>query len=457
MALSSLLTTILEQAKEPLHCLNGAGYFTDEEWVKLDLILNKKQTWTKSSVKSKSEATSSQSSSSDRSKLYTRPEENPKPTAAKPSEVRVLTVAQSSDSDWDLAPEFYSPVVALNPIEPPKKTKAEPLDTPTTDKLLSSSTKFQPQESKDLHSGLMKGPPREIPPRISTPKNSTTTIAKPPAGVSTKISDQQISSLSKNERIAAILLAPIGPSDTKKRATQAPNPISMGGAPQNYQEDVNTFETRNAAEWDEAPPVQTNKITKKITSISTDRVVDKRAKVNTATHEVKVTTPSSSSSVARSVSSITTRSVSSATTRDPSTPLYRKEPKSTQETSPQAKTRICWYWAMSPAGCRHRPESCVNLHIKPTPGAIVDYPLNRSKASQNYNASAAKSKTCWNWATYGVCDKGEKKCEHAHGWVISGIAPRPKNMNMDRRLIHGVDQKLKVEKKLGKSVLIGNH
>lgn len=127
-----------------------------------------------------------------------------------------------------------------------------------------------------------------------------------------------------------------------------------------------------------------------------------------------------------------------------------KDRKASKDGEPasQQKTRVCWFWAESPGGCRYQSEECLNLHMKPTPNALLKNSLKESlsmkgslisKGSQ-MPSPPTKPKTCWYWATSGTCEKGDE-CKKVHGWVQAGVEDCPEEVDSQKMLSKTTDEK----------------
>ncbi|CCU81727.1 hypothetical protein BGHDH14_bghG005398000001001 [Blumeria hordei DH14] len=451
--------TILEQAKEPLLCLHGAGYFTEVEWMQLDLIINKKYIWTKGpstqiatpnsisyDVKriNKPQREARQLAPDfDGDKISSGPEETSVCTSVEPLSDEVITPAASMDTSWELSPAMASPA----PTTKPSITKLNGHTKATTEGVLASGyTVSQLLEARKLKASFANNSLRD--PRLDRYQGTTSVLAKP-SPIPNTLRNKNVSSWASQVSQGPLIRSAKRPDSRAselseisgqyfKPPTYEPREIIQNG----YSGDVNVFETSNAAEWDEDLPVPIGKPADKQISVY---VEEKPEKINPVPQQNLSIVPSQIKKTeglmnchillmlpfkGAKLPKKTATASRSIRRKDP------KEPKSSKEQyiSPLPKTLTCWFWAESVGGCRYRPEECLNLHVKPEPGVLPNYPLKDGKPTWGSLADAVpqevpagkKPRCCWFWATKGSCDKGET-CEYVHGWVTGGVAARPKN------------------------------
>ncbi|CAD6505979.1 BgTH12-06911 [Blumeria graminis f. sp. triticale] len=479
MPLSALMMTILEQAKEPLLCLHGAGYFTEVEWMQLDLIINKKYIWTtgpstqiatpnsisydvKRINKPQREARQ-HVPDFDGDKISSGPEETSVCTSVEPLSDEVVTPAASMDTPWELSPAMASPA----PTTKQSITKLNGHTKATTEGVLASGyTVSQLLEARKLKASFANNSLRD--PRLDHHQGNNSVLAKP-SPIPNTLRNKNVSSWASQVSQGPLIRSAKRPDSRASEISELsgqyfkppiyePREIIQNS----YAGDVNVFETSNAAEWDEDLPVPNGKpADKKIPVFAEEKlekinpvppqnlsIVPSQIKKDRGPHELPypANVTIQGSKVTKKVNDIlpvpplprigirqTTRTATASRSirrKDP------KEPKSSKEQyiSPLPKTLTCWFWAESVGGCRYRPEECLNLHVKPEPGVLPNYPLKDGKPTWGSLADAVpqevpagkKPRCCWFWATKGSCDKGET-CEYVHGWVTGGVAARPKN------------------------------
>lgn len=479
MPLSALMMTILEQAKEPLLCLHGAGYFTEVEWMQLDLIINKKYIWTtgpstqiatpksitydvKRITKLQREA-SRPVTDSDGDKVSSGQEETSVCTSVDPLSDEVVTPAASMDTPWELSPAMASPAPTTKPfsIKLGDHTKAA-----TEGVLASGYTVSQLLEARKLKACFANSSLRD--PRPEHPQGNTSSISKQ-SSIPNLLRNKNVSSWASQVSQGPMIRSAKRPDSRASEISELsgqyfkPSSYEPREMIQNsYAGDVNVFETSNAAEWDEDLPAPNGKSTDKNISIYVEEKLDKiipvqqqklsivpsHIKKERGAHELPypVNTTIQGSKITRKLNDSlplpppprigirqTNRTATASRSirrKDP------KEPKSSKEqyVTPLPKTLTCWFWAESVGGCRYRPEECLNLHVKPEPGVLPNYPLKDGKPTWGSLADAVpqevpagkKPRSCWFWAIKGSCDKRET-CEYVHGWVTGGVAARPKN------------------------------
>ncbi|RKF76869.1 hypothetical protein GcM1_224077 [Golovinomyces cichoracearum] len=428
MPLSTLLITILEQAKEPLHCLHGAGYFTPEEWMQLDLIMNKEYTWTTGPssllqlnvIKSVDLEQESKFSLAGAVKDISISDAISLSTSIEPTISDINTSPITADGDWKNSLETVSSKL----FEPLMPTQCEPKplifdkERPST-----VSKNRKPQEFKDLQQSL-----KEKIPKISTSAENSD-------GKSDHSSAQQLKSNSsctsevhcnphQSLKICPLLKVSPTPIQPKQKSSRSSKSTNVNHSKKRLG-DVNSFETKNATEWDDVNR-KMNRNSSRRNEISTliEKKIEKIANIIAQENQMKGNNHQASFS-----SRVTTRS-SNRVLEMPRLTRHResKDRKTPDENDavPQQKTRVCWFWAESPGGCRYKPEECLNLHVKPSPNAILRQSLADGRlirgSSMNSETYVGKPLTCWSWASTGTCDKGDK-CKDVHGWIIGGIAP----------------------------------
>ncbi|POS83202.1 hypothetical protein EPUL_003429 [Erysiphe pulchra] len=446
MPLSALMTTILEQAIEPLHCLHGAGYFSEEEWIQLDFIMNKKYVWTTgpksrfhNAMKAgynankliRAETKDSATSLSEQGgvRILTSSEGTSSGTSVAPSLDGVGSSTISADFGWELSPAMNSPA----PVKAIVKEKTGPPRSQLNNGLTSGYTMAQVEEARVLNSSLTKSKtPSAMPSARQKGFAAWASVARHGLPQPTRIQP-----------------APV-PSGTlvelDDRVAQAPSLISQPIV-KNDRKDVNSFETSNAAEWDEEPLKEEKSSARNDMRVLLDeRIEEKIEKIENLeireNHIVKGTIQSSLSQFPPIPGSFEDRIVQrtatvTRTTRRGNQRVF-SEPRDPTYIPPLPKTKTCWFWAESVGGCRYRPEECLNLHVKPKPGMLPNYPLKDGKPTWGCLADATpqevpegkRPRSCWYWATKGVCEHGTA-CKYVHGWVKGGVAPRPKHLVVD--------------------------
>ncbi|KAI0999708.1 hypothetical protein K3495_g8489 [Podosphaera aphanis] len=458
MPLSNLMLTILEQAIEPLRCLHGAGYFTEEEWSQLDLIMNKKHVWTTGSDQ---KTTSFQSGilgthrntlarhetapsdiHSDVDKISLSPEIISICTSTGPSTDEVMTPSVSMDTSWELSPAMASPA----PSRPLNKDPSELLKLQSAAGLVSNFNKSKPLQPPAAKPKFVNNPPREFRPERTL--EGPYTISR---SDNTTLRHKSVSSWASEVLNGSLLKAETRPrsqaSGLSSELIDTSN-LDISLAPStsttnsySYSGDVNAFETNNAAEWDELPPEPPKRQPKNDLSALIDEKFDKIA-------DIIIQGSKENPQVSSKITALPSRTEIRNTIRTATTSrsTRRKEAKEAKEpkdrpTNPPPKTRTCWFWAESVGGCRYRPEECLNLHVRPEPGVLPKYPLKDGKPTWGSLADAEpgevpagkKPKTCWYWAARGNCEE-EKNCEYVHGWVAGGVASRPAHVEFIPRL-----------------------
>lgn len=452
MPLSNLMLTILEQAIEPLKCLHGAGYFTEEEWSQLDLIMNKKHIWTTGpdrqtqriqpsvnganrNALSRHEALSSDFQA-EVDKINLSPEIFSICTSAELSTDDILTPAASMDVPWELSPAMASPAPSRIII----KNQGEFSRLQGANELVSSFPRKQAVEPQAFNPSLMNNTLRDLrKERISegpyTTSRSNTTMQH--KSVSSWASEVLNGSFHRSDarpvsRASGFSSELVDISNLDQSIAPSISTINS------YSDDVNAFETNNAAEWDEIPSQRPKKQSKDDISALINEKFDKIAKI--IIQEKRVSPQIQANITAAPPRPEIRNTLRTATTSRSTRRKETKEPKD-RPTNPPPKTKTCWFWAESAGGCRYRPEECLNLHVKPEPGNLPEYPLKDGKPTWGCLADAApqevpigkRPKTCWFWAARGSCGKGGA-CEYVHGWVSGGVASRPPNVNFITRL-----------------------
>ncbi|TQS38321.1 hypothetical protein Golomagni_01174 [Golovinomyces magnicellulatus] len=429
MPLSTLLITILEQAKEPLHCLHGVGYFTPDEWMQLDLIMNKEYTWTtgpssllqRNVIKSVDLEQESKFSIAGAVKDISISDAISLSASIEPTISDINTSPISADGDWKKSLE----TVSSKPFEPlmPTQSESKPLifdkERPST-----VSKNRKPQEFKDLHESL-----KEKIPEISTSaENSNGRSAHAARKLKSNSSCTSEVQSNPHQSLKNFPLLKVSPTTTqpKQKSSRSSKSTNVNHSKKRLG-DVNSFETKNAAEWDDVNR-KMNRNSSRRNEISTliEKKIEKIANIIAQENQMKGSNHQASFS-----SRVTTRS-SNRVLDMPRLTRHResKDRKTSDDNDavPQQKTRVCWFWAESPGGCRYKPEECLNLHVKPSSNAISRQSLADGRlmrgSSMNGENLAGKPLTCWSWASTGTCDKGDK-CKDVHGWIIGGIAPAP--------------------------------
>ncbi|POS86193.1 hypothetical protein EPUL_003297 [Erysiphe pulchra] len=213
--------------------------------------------------------------------------------------------------------------------------------------------------------------------------------------------------------------------------------VSKGIAVNGQCKDVNAFETNNAAEWDEERVGHGKSLDRndmkdvfEEKAENAEKMVLRESRIvkpvirSSLPHTPPFSPPLEDRIVKRTAT--VTRSTRRGTQRELRDQAY---------IPPLPKTKTCWFWAESVGGCRYRPEECLNLHVKPKPGMLPNYPLKDGKPTWGCLADATpqevpegkRPRSCWYWATKGVCEHGTA-CNYVHGWVKGGVAPRPQHM-----------------------------
>ncbi|KHJ31412.1 hypothetical protein EV44_g1592 [Erysiphe necator] len=444
------MTSILEQAIEPLLCLNGAGYFSEEEWIQLDHIIHKKYVWT---TGPKSRFHNAMKAGYSASKLV-RPEAKASvPSVSENEGIRISESSEGTSSGTSLAPSLDGVGTSNASAEfswelSPAMNSPAPIPTSTPVKAIIRGKANTP---KDLQSN---GPTAGYTPQLEETQRLNSSLSK------NKI--PTVLPLVRQKGIAAWVSAArhgLPPSTCPQ-----PTPIPSGNLVElednqavdsafepkeiivNFHKDVNAFETNNAAEWDEEPVSHEKMSDRDVIKADFEEKIEKRKKLdNILVRESQIlkdvvhsslphTPPTSPPLEDRSM--IRTATVTRSTRRG--NPRVSTEPRDPTYIPPLPKTKTCWFWAESVGGCRYRPEECLNLHVKPKPGMLPNYPLKDGKPTWGCLADATplevpegkKPRSCWYWATKGVCGHGTA-CKYVHGWVAGGVAPRPKNLVVD--------------------------
>ncbi|RKF72635.1 hypothetical protein GcC1_093012 [Golovinomyces cichoracearum] len=465
MSLSPLMLTILEQAKEPLLCLNGAGYFTEDEWFQLDLIMNKKYLWTKGPKKDPQPVKSTTCSAKVNThinrddstapvspagidKMSSSPEEKSTCTSIEPLSDDLETQTISTEATWELSPAMNSPVPAKNNNNNNNnKNHPGPNKNSVAKGLIPRYNYPKIEDSSSLDAYFMGRPTRETysdpPPEPNQPnglhsygKSNPSSASIRYKNVSSWASEVYNSPLQKIDP-RPDLLAPGLSSERHEKPTRASNINPKENLLPNKVADVNAFETSNAEEWDEVPVWQNKAQDEKNTSILTSDKIDNI--VNTASLEQSSNMKDTTSTTSHpSCHENYNNQRSSAGTRTARRREIKRPEDSRDEscTPPTPKTKTCWFWAEAPGGCRYRPEECLNLHVHPLTENVPSYPFKDGKPTWGRLADAVpqevplskRPRSCWFWATRGYCEKGDS-CDYVHGWVIGGVASRPRNLD----------------------------
>ncbi|RKF76632.1 hypothetical protein GcC1_070012 [Golovinomyces cichoracearum] len=443
MTLSPLIMAILEKAKEPLFCLRGAGYFTEEEWVQLDLIMNKKYVWTQGHKqrfkKPRSVAHSdigvprtvpiearSPKSLPDREENHSSPELLSTNFSIDPSSDDIETPNSLGDIIWSLSPALACPAPIVSYID----DQPDSCKTLKTSVLIPNYTVNQFEEVNINSSNYPDSPMSKShaerfteslevkestnPDSIPSRENSVSTwLSRMHNGSLPKLQNYQENFVTKN------LL------DRNEKSTLEPSLKKSEKLTKNKFADVNTFETNNAAEWDEELPRYPKEIG--FRGLATTR--------NEKSGKTGKRIPSGPSGNRWSTMAIS--------------PIQRRieiqKPDSAKESvyiSPLPKTKTCWFWAESIKGCRYRPEECLHIHVTPKPGSLPNYPLKDGKPTWGSLADAVPievptgklPQSCWFWARWGECERGDA-CDYVHGWVAGGVSPEPTDVNNESKTI----------------------
>ncbi|RKF62759.1 hypothetical protein OnM2_030046 [Erysiphe neolycopersici] len=442
MPLSALMTTILDQATEPLHCLHGAGYFSEEEWIQLDFIMNKKYVWT---TGPKSRFHNAMKAGYNANKLARTETKELALSASEQGVARILTSSEgtssgnsvapsldgvgnstiSTDFGWELSPAMNSPA----PVKANVREKTGPPRGQLNNGLAAGYTMAQVEEARVLNSGLTKcKAPSFMPSARQKGFVAWASVARHGLPPPTRVQPEPIPS--------GTLV------DLDDCVAQAPSLISQPIVMRNDRKDVNSFETSNAAEWDEVPLKQEKTSARNDMKVLLDEKIEERIeKIENLeireNHVIKgaIQFPPIPASFK---DRIVQRTATVTRTTRRGNPRVVPEPRDPTYIPPLPKTKTCWFWAESVGGCRYRPEECLNLHVKPKPGMLPNYPLKDGKPTWGCLADATpqevpegkKPRSCWFWATKGVCEHGTA-CRYVHGWVKGGVAPRPKNLVVD--------------------------
>ncbi|POS85542.1 hypothetical protein EPUL_002636, partial [Erysiphe pulchra] len=453
MAISAFLLAILEQAKEPLHCLHGAGYFTTEEWIQLDLIMNKEYTWTKGPPdtfyrNSIDRATHLKHENS----LFFAKGRKDAPSldaislcaSIEPPMSDINTSPGSVEAPWNF------PIGTMNgkPFESslPSKSDFIPSVYSPGQRQSSSYTSILGEEfqgpnvpSKENISGY---PLSAV---GSDGKSPLSSSARKMKSISAWTSEVQNNTTRQVSGIHSNIHAPSISSQLKKRSSRSPRSNFTEDRLKGLKNDVNIFETSNAAEWHDDVSRALDKSGPKKKKIYRLRLME-----NMENNILEVTNSivleGQNKKYRQQVSSTTNVSSRIATRTsnrvvDVSRLKYYKESKDQKsikdnDTGTQQKTRVCWFWAESPGGCRYKQDECLNLHVKPTLNGMSKhlYEDRKSARTPGGGKNIVKSLTCWSWASTGTCSGGDG-CKDVHGWVIGGVSSGPqKNLDPGKSL-----------------------
>ncbi|TQS34451.1 hypothetical protein Golomagni_05166 [Golovinomyces magnicellulatus] len=465
MSLSPLMLTILEQAKEPLLCLNGAGYFTEDEWFQLDLIMNKKYLWTKGPkidpqpVKSTTcsanvnthnnrDDSTAPVSPTGIDKMSSSPEEKSTCTSIEPLSDDLELQTLSTDATWELSPAMNSPAPAKNNYYNNNKNHPGPIKNSVANGLISRYNYPKIEDASSLDAYFMGRPVRETysEPQIESNlptglqlngkvnPNSASLRYKNVSSWASEVYNSPLQKLDSRPDLLGLGLS----SERLEKPTQASNINPKENLSTNKVADVNAFETSNAEEWDEVPAWQNKAHEEKNMPILMPNKIDNKI-VSTASLEQSSNTKDSTSTLSHPScpenynnqrSSVMARTARRREIKRP------EESRDESSTPPTPKTKTCWFWAEAPGGCRYRPEECLNLHVHPYPENVPSYPFKDGKPTWGRLADAVpqevplskRPRSCWFWATRGYCEKGDN-CDYVHGWVIGGVASRPRNLD----------------------------
>ncbi|RKF66012.1 hypothetical protein OnM2_000009 [Erysiphe neolycopersici] len=259
MAISAFLLAILEQAREPLHCLHGAGYFTPEEWIQLDLIMNKEYTWTKGPPDT------FYRDSIDRVTHFKH--ENSPFFANGCKDTPGLDAISLSAS---IEPPMSDIKISPGSIEAPWKLPIGRMNGKSLESSLPSKSDFipsvnsreQPQSSSytsilgEEFQGLSTHSKENIPGcPLSTVgsdgKSPLSSSARKMKSISAWTSEVQNKTTRQLSGMHPNMHAPSISSQLKKRSSRSPRSNFTEDQLKELKSDVNIFETSNAAEWDD--------------------------------------------------------------------------------------------------------------------------------------------------------------------------------------------------------------
>lgn len=448
MAISAFLLAILEQAKEPLHCLHGAGYFTPTEWVQLDLIMNKEYTWTKgphdkffrnsfdrvTHLKHENSPFFAEgckdASSLDAISLC---------ASVEPPISDINTSSVSIEAPWKF------PIRTTNgksfESSLPSKSDFIPSVYSREQRQSSSYTSILGEEFQDL-SAPMKEKISGYPQFAvgSDDKSALSSSARKMKSISAWTSEVQNNTTRQLPSIHQNTNTPSVSSQLKKRSSRSPRSKIIEDRLKEVKSDVNIFETSNAAEWDDDVSRALDKSGPKKKKDPSIMIDGKYGKItNPIVQEDQNKKYRQQASPTSNFSSrIATRSSNRVV--DVSRLNRQRESKDRKsikdnDTGTQQKIRVCWFWAESPGGCRYKQEECLNLHIEPRLNGMSkhSYGLGKSARTPGGNKTG-KPLTCWSWASIGTCSKGDQ-CKDVHGWVIGGVSSGPKkNLGSEKTL-----------------------
>ncbi|KHJ36240.1 hypothetical protein EV44_g0490 [Erysiphe necator] len=436
MAISAFLLAILEQAKEPLHCLHGAGYFTPEEWVQLDLIMNKKYTWTTGTPENIIRHSINRVSHSEHkgSSIFGNSCKNATSldttSLCDSSELRLSDIKippRSGDVPWKLPTEAMS---------------GKPFDHLLASKGDLSSDYIREQRRISGYSSILGEEYRVISvplkEKISDyPFSALSSDSKSPLSSSAqkmKSISAWTSEVQNNTREMSDSLSNTHTLSTSshlnKKSSLSPRSSLTGNQLKELQSNLNSFETNSSAECEKLDKSGPKNKKEQLTLV--DKNHGKNPNLIVQEGQTKKNRQQASSRV-----------ITGGSKRELDVPLLvqHKESKDRKtakdsDKKPTHKTHVCWFWAESPGGCRYKPKECINLHVTPTSNTIRN-PLDNSKSSRNSgnDNNVEKPLTCWSWASTGSCEEGDK-CKDVHGWVIGGVAPGPKKQPNSRKTLN---------------------
>ncbi|TQS34727.1 hypothetical protein Golomagni_04879 [Golovinomyces magnicellulatus] len=433
---------VLEKAKEPLFCLRGAGYFTEEEWVQLDLIMNKKYVWTQGQKqrfqKPRSVAQSdidvsrtvpiearSPISRSTRERKHSSPELVSTRFSIDPSSDDIETPNSLGDIIWNLSPALACPAPIVSYIDDePDSCRALKTSVLVPDYSVKQIEEVNIHSANDPDNPISKSYAKRFTESLQA-KDTTNPdlISSRDKAVSSWLSQMHNGSLPrlKNSQES---FAPENLLARNEKSTRGPSFKKSEKLTKNKLADVNTFETSNAAEWDEEPPRYPKEIGfRGLATIRNEKSVKTGKRISSGLSGNRCSTI---------VTSPNQRRLEIQKTDSPKESVY---------ISPLPKTKTCWFWAESINGCRYRPEECLHIHVTPKPGSLPNYPLKDGKPTWGSLADAVpievpagkKPHSCWFWARWGVCEKGDA-CDYVHGWVVGGVSPEPIDLKDESKI-----------------------